>query len=250
MDNPVSTPEKPNVPIVSPANESGANAPDSPATTTTVRSAWMGGFAAYARTFDQIKRNPQPAYLFIAVYTILAVLSSFTGDTTSRFDMNYKSYEDIAWLVFLLALPVYGLALADRKSVTIAEVMRFDVSKFFYMLGAYILATLIFIVSALPLLIPLIWTIAWFSMFEYPVVDKGYGPIQALKESKRLAENHKAKVWGLIGVTIVIGILSAILSFVPVIGGAITAVFGVISTGAFAVLYRWLQREQPETPVA
>ncbi len=241
LDKPVTKSDT--APIASPATESGASV--SSPTTSPTKTAWQGAFATYGQVFEQVKKNPQPAYLFIAVYTVLAIISTITSDGASILSESYDSYESIAWLVFILALPVYGLAIADRKMVTLAEVMKFDVSKFFYMLGALILASLIFIVSALPLLIPLIWTVAWFSLVQYPVVDKGHGPIEALKESKRLSENHKSKVWGMIGVTLLLGIPASAISFIPYVGGVISAAFVVLSTCAFAVLYRWLQREQP-----
>jgi hypothetical protein len=205
---------------------------------------WPGVFNVFGEVFEQAKKNPEPAYVFIGVYAVLALLSFVTGGYASPFDTNSQDggFEALAFLIFLLALPVYALALADRKVIDTSEFMRFDLGRYLTVFGIMLLTVLLVVIAAIPLLIPLIWVIPWLSLGSYIAVDRKLGVIESLKESKRLTQDHKGKVWGLIGVTILLTIAAGLLSFIPVVGAAASAAITVLSAGSFAVLYRWLQK--------
>lgn len=203
---------------------------------------WGGAFAAYGKIFEGIKKNPAPVLLVTVVYALASTISTIFQDGKLYMDPKHAPVEDITYLVFLLAMMVYALALADGKRISISQFMRFDLKKYVFVAAAGLLYILIVGVSLLLLIIPAIWTIAWLFAAPYIVVDKNMGPIKALKESKRLAQNHKGKVWGLIGVTTLLGIFVGLMAYIPYVGGAISAAFTMISAGTSALLYRWLQK--------
>lgn len=218
-------------------------------------SVWPGAFEAFTQVFHQIRKNPEPALVYMGVYVILAALDlaifrgsvSTSASTTSVWgETNRDTFKNIGYLIFLLATPVYALALADRRSISVAEFLRFDAKKYFSILLAVILSVGIFVLSAIPLLIPLIWTIPWFILVSYVITDKGAGPIQGLSGSKRLAQNHKGKVWGVIGVTILLGIGAGLLSLIPLLGSVVAAFVNLWAAGTLATLYRWLQKQHAD----
>lgn len=208
---------------------------------------WEGAFAAFGKAFDRIKQNPEPALFFLGLYAAITVLSGLMNDTVTYTSSDYANYADLLYFVFLLAVPVYSLALADGKRITISEFVRFSARKYFSLLAVLLLTVLIVGVSLLLLIIPAIWTIAWFFFGNFAVVDKNLGPIAALKESKRIAANHKGKVWGIIGVSILISIAASIVSFVPYIGAIAAAAGSLWASAAAAFLYRWLQKPTVKT---
>jgi hypothetical protein len=206
---------------------------------------WKGAFSAFGAVFDQVKKNPEPAYIYVGTYVALSILTALTksnGNTT------FVSYEGLANLIFLLALPTYALALADRKVISVGEFFRFDLAKFLYLFVAGLLFALIVGLSLIAFIIPAIWTIAWFAMYSFPVIDKNAGIIESLKESKRLAQNNKAKVWGVIGATIMVMVPALFISFIPYVGTFALALVGVLSTGVLASLYRHLQKTVVAAP--
>jgi uncharacterized membrane protein len=144
---------------------------------------WQGAFRAYGTAFDRIKANPEPAFLIVGTYATLAILSGILQGGKPYADSTYANIEDLAYLVFILALVTYSLALADDKKVSIREVMRFSLRKYVWILLAVVLYGLIIGASLLLLIIPAIWTIAWFYFQVYAVVDKNLGPIKALKKA-------------------------------------------------------------------
>src|SRR5688572_21141166 len=99
------------------------------------KSPWAGAFAAYGAVFEQIKKNPAPTVLFVGVYLVASVLSLTTQGHTSYLNADHRTYEDIVMFIFWLALPVYGLALADRRRISLNEFMQFDAKKYFVLLA-------------------------------------------------------------------------------------------------------------------
>lgn len=218
-------------------------------------SPWRGAFAAYRQVLTQVQANPQPAVVLVLTIVAFALIDqAILGDPTplskafsSEGDTNAAgSISTFAQLLLSAALITYGLAVADRKPITISQLFGSDVRTFIYTVLTLLLFSVIIIGSAFLLLIPLIWTLPWFYLAMFVAVDKKLGPVRSLKESKRSSQSHIGKVWGYFGITILLAIPLAFISGIPVIGAIPGAVFTVLSFGAAAVLYRWLQQGQPQ----
>lgn len=209
------------------------------------QSTWAGAFAAVGTIFEQLKKNPEPAYLFIGVYTVLAIIDILSYGYASPMSDDSGNIESLGLLIFLLALPTYALALADRKSITVTEFMKFDLGRYLTLFGVLLLTVLLYALAAIPLLIPLIWVIPWLVMGNLASVDHKLSVVDSLKESKRLAQDHKGAVWGVIGASILMALAAAALSFIPVVGSAASAAITLLTSGAMALLYRWLQKNVP-----
>lgn len=204
---------------------------------------WMGAFEAFGKAFDAIVKNPRPALFFVGVYTATTVISLILQGKTVYSDPDYVGFADLLILVFIVPLVTYALALADGKSLTVKEFMQINFKHLVVLIVASILAALIILGSLILLIIPAIWTIAWFSMTSFAVIDKDMGPVDALKESKRLVRNHKGKAWAIIGVTILVSIGAGFVALIPYVGVAATMFVSVLSMAASAHLYRWLQTQ-------
>ncbi len=80
----------------------------------------------------------------------------------------------------------------DVAQVTLADAWnKIDVSLLGRYLGAYILYILIIVVGFILFIIPGIIFMLMFSQTLFLVVDRGLGPIEALKESKRITTGYK-----------------------------------------------------------
>lgn len=238
------TPKEEQTAVTSPAVESGAAVPTATtASTATAKGPWAGAADAYGVAFEQIKKNPQPLLIMVAVYVVLNIIASVMSGYQSYFDNDtaYSYLPELSWLIFLVPLARYALAVADKRSVTMGELFTFTAQTFFYLFVAGIIVSLVVGLSALALLIPLIWTLAWFAFTEFPIVEKTITPTDAMSESKSLAQNHKGKVWGIIGIGVLLAIPALILALIPFVGVAGIAALQIVATCAIAVLYRWLQ---------
>jgi hypothetical protein len=158
----------------------------------------------------------------------------------------YVPYEFVFLLPFALVMPAYSLAAVDGKNQSFGNLYKRPLRTFGFLILAYLLGEVIIGVSALLFIVPAIWTLAWFLMTGFIVMDKNMGPIKALKESKRLAQDHIGKVWGILGVGIMISLGFNLLGFIPTSGQYIattlSGAFSVWNSVAMVVLYRWLQK--------
>jgi hypothetical protein len=213
-------------------------------TTKSAPKEWPGAFNAFSVALDRLMKINKPAILILGVTLVLSAIDVIVFDK-GFYDKDLR-LSDLLYFIFLLAIPTYALAIADNKQVTAADVMRFTLIKYVIMLATVLLTILIVVGSLLLLIVPLIWTLAWFYFGTYVVIDKPMGPIEALKESKRLASQHKAKVWGIIGVSILVSIGASVLGRVPVVGDVALAAGSLWAAASSAILYRWLQKQPKE----
>ncbi len=205
------------------------------------QTAWQGAWKAYGDAWELMRQNPKPLLTFLGIYLLLSIIGAILQDGKNFYDEGYVNFADVTYLIFLLAMPIYGLSLVDGKKLSVGECFKFNLARYFSLLVASLLFVLIIFGSILLFIVPAIWTIAWFYLVSYPVIDKKAGPIQALKESKRLTQNNKAKVWGVIGVSVVLAIPAILLTFIPYLGSVGSAFLSVLSVVVGAMLYRWLQ---------
>jgi len=206
--------------------------------------AWEGAFKAIGQVFTQVRQNPEPALVVLGTYLALTVLSYIVMGAPSNDSGGFR-FEDLGTLIFLLAMPTYVLALADKKKLSISDFMQFNGSKYFTVLGVTILYALIVAGSALLLIVPAIWTVAWFFVSTLVAVDKGLGVIESLKASKQLTESHKGKVWGILGACLLLILVTIPIQLtIPFIGELVSAFAGILIGGAGAVLYRWLEHQK------
>lgn len=219
----------------------------------TQKAAWNGAFNAFGKAWELVRANPEPALVVVGASLVLAVIQMSTSGVVveSLHDARRMgSWQLLFTLLFLLAIPTYALALASGKKLSISEFMRFDAKKYFALLGAFILYGLAVAGSLLLLIIPAIWVIAWFAFYQMAIVDKDMGAVEGLKESKRLAKDHKGKVWGIIGVLLLLSIGSGLLAVVPLIGNllvtAASTTVGLLGAVSLALLYRWVQGHPSE----
>jgi hypothetical protein len=204
---------------------------------------WAGSITAFGNALEQIRRNPNPVLLYVGVYTAASIISLVIQGKSTYNEKGYVPYADMLLLLFILPITMYSLAVADKKMLTISEFMQINFKKLVMMIATSILATLAIAVSIVAFIFPVVWVAAWFAFGIFLVAEKDLSPVQALKESKRLASEHKAKIWRLIGITLLVSIAMTVLSVVPYVGVAAIAFSSIWNTAASAHLYRWLQKQ-------
>ena len=204
---------------------------------------WAGSITTFGNALEQIRRNPNPVLLYVGVYTVASIISLVIQGKSTYNEKGYVPYADMLLLLFMLPITMYSLAVADKKMLTISEFMQINFKKLVMMIATSILATLAIAVSIVAFIFPVVWVAAWFAFGIFLVAEKDLSPVQALKESKRLASEHKAKIWRLIGITLLVSIAMTVLSVVPYVGVAAIAFSSIWNTAASAHLYRWLQKQ-------
>ena len=148
----------------------------------------------------------------------------------------------LGWVISIvigIGLIKIALSFCDERKPPISTL--FDAwGCFWRYVAAGILYGLIMLAGFILLIIPgIIWSIK-FSLCYYFVVDKGLGPIEALKASSRATMGVK---WDLFGFGIVCGLIN-LLGFLCLIVGVFAAYPTIIV--ASALVYRQLLAQTPE----
>ncbi len=143
-------------------------------------------------------------------------------------------------IVLGIGITKIALSFCDERKPTISTLFNAPWDCFWRYLAAGILYMLILIPGFILLIVPgIIWAVQ-FGFWPYFVVDKGLGPIQALKASSRTTMGVK---WDLLGFGALCGIFN--------LAGLLCLVVGVFATYptiivAHALVYRQLAAQTPE----
>jgi uncharacterized membrane protein len=142
-------------------------------------------------------------------------------------------------IVLAIGLIKIALSFCDEQKPAIGTL--FDAwGCFWRYVGAWILYILIMYAGLILLIIPgIIWAIK-FSLCFYFVIDKGLGPIQALKASSRTTMGVK---WDLFGFGILCGLINLLGLLCLIVG--IFATYPMVMV-ASALVYRQLLAQTPE----
>ncbi len=206
---------------------------------------WGGALNAYRSATKGFSQNPQPLIFYILVSAVLIFVSSLLIHHQSVADsvqnLRITLIEGIVALFFLPFTLRYELAVAYKKQVRIDELIQLDLMMLVYLLITVVLAVALFVAGFLALIFPLIWIAPWIYLVFYPVVDLNYGPSTSFDYVIKLTKNNKGKVWGIIGVSILLTLGSSLLSFIPLFGTALSLFITLLSSTAAATLYVWLK---------
>jgi len=144
----------------------------------------------------------------------------------------------LGMLVIRIALDFY-----DHGDAHIAETASALLSKYFPYLLTKLAYVAMMLIGVMLLIVPGVIVSLMFFFAGYLVLDRGLGPIEALKESKTITDGSK---WLLLLMTIVLGLLNIAGFFALFIGLLVTV---PVSYLAWVYVYRQLSPKQEAAAV-
>lgn len=135
-----------------------------------------------------------------------------------------------------------GIRLAGGKSAQVADLFWFDLKIILSFMAVSVLYVLIVVAGLLLLIIPGIIFALMFGQAVMVIADRGLGPIAALKESKKLTEGQKWRlfVWGWVQGLVMLGgfllFVVGVFVAIPVVMMAQFYVYTKLRDNAFAKL--------------
>jgi len=174
--------------------------------------------------------------IVLAVYFIAG--SSITGWIASESDWGFI----VAELIYIILSMVIGIGmiriyldLADGKDGSLVDLVKHWNLLLKY-IGVSIVYGIVVLVGYLLLVFPgVIWGLK-FHFAPWLVIDKGMGPIEAMKVSSQMTMGMK---WDLLGFHVVVSVVMAIGFVLLGVGMIVTMPLGMIAT---AMLYRHLSQ--------
>lgn len=213
-----------------------------PAELPPVPNPWPGAFGAYKYSKAAVKFNLQPILiLFILSIFVSASFASGSGLQTSRHNYTGAGIGDLIGLVFSMVSYVLYFAGVRRQKLSLGQAFRkCSVIMYLKLLATLILTGILVGISLLLLIVPFFFVMPRLLLAPYNVVDKGAGPIEAIKQSWHMTRGHAGKVWGIIGASIAMALLALTIIGIPF------AIYFLFMYGAvYVVLYEYITRTAP-----
>jgi hypothetical protein len=222
-------------------------------------------FDLLGKSYEIVKKNWQ-VFAVVNILAILSALFSALGKDTDNDEMSYGAAGSLEGISSLELAGVLGAGFAAVLLLVIASIFLYamatslevkstagkkpDLSElfndgkkyFFRIFGLLILMVLIILVGFILLIIPGIIAIGRLVMAPYHLVDKDLSVMQALKQSNDKAIGNMGRIYGAIGVTILVAIFASIIGVVPVIGPLIGIAITIAFSLVVALRYQQLKK--------
>jgi hypothetical protein len=218
---------------------SAAPAPPAAAPATPLNSipdTWPGASGLYKYSKQAVKQN----------LGALIVIWFLNFGITIVIELFLKQIGEIIAIILgslvTAALMLVLIASVRNQHVSIGEALSGAVPLWLKMIGLQILVGISVILSGILFIIPIFFVLPRLMLSYYFLVDKRMGVIEAYKASWHASKGNTGKVWGIIGMTILMALL-----MVTIIGIPFSIYFLLMYAGAFAVLYEFLNKTQPGT---
>ena len=208
----------------------------------------FSGSACIRFGWETFKKRP---WFFIGVFLFVGLLSS-----GGNFQLNDTDYSAATIALFIVAGIAFGIiSILAKMGATQLALKAHDSAEsatfgdlwaphpFWKFVWGSILVGVIVILGLILLIVPgVIWALRYLFV-PYLIMERKLAPFEALKESARITYGHKWQLLGLLGLTMLINILGAILLLV----GLLVSI--PVSALAMVHAYRTLSA-QPGSPTA
>jgi uncharacterized membrane protein len=201
--------------------------------------------------WETFKRRP---WFFVGTALVIAIAYGVVGSITSAIDSSLGgsaeeptgigSIVNIILSTFVsMGVTAFYLAAHDRPD-TVDLTSLWHPQSFWKFFGTSILVGLVVVVGFILLIVPGIIFSLMFMFATFIVIDRGLGPVEAMKESNRITRGHK---WPLLGLLLVL-VLINLLGILALVVGLLVSI--PVSTLAFVHAYRVLLGGSGPAPLA
>ena len=186
----------------------------------------LGGFELFKPSIDIIKLNFMTFVALLAVPVLCFAPLYIFGDPSKA---QNDGYGIIFMLIGLVAMVLVNPALiytqikgAQNIKVEPGEAFQTGLKYVWRVLGANIVTGLIFLVSFIALIVPFFFAYRRYLLVPYYIVGRNMHIGEALTKSAQDSITYKSPMWGLVGVSVLTDLFSAI----PVVGWIPGALYG------------------------
>lgn len=228
--NPQALPQQP-TPITTPTS-----GPVPQIVLTNIPDVWPGAWGIYKYSKQVVRRNWGVLVLLfvanIAISITLGLIAKLAGQVIG----------ELVGFIFDLAAISVLLASVRGQKMSFVESLR-SVKPILY---ARYVVSLFFLgialgVSLLLLIIPFFIIFPRLLFTPYFLIDKKMGPLKAIGASWDASKGHVGKIWGIIGASIAISLLS-----ITIIGIPFAIYFLFMYYAAYVILYDYIIRSRPK----
>jgi len=199
---------------------------------------WPGAWGIYKTSKQAMKQN-WPVLLGLLILQVIvgyvpALLLGRAGNAIGN----------LLDIPVSIALVVAYLATVRGQKPTLGGALSAGVDPMMflkYLANAFLVAAVL-VVSFILLIVPFFFVLPRLSLATYFLIDKKMGPVEAMKASWAATKGHSGKVWGIIGVSFVFGLL--------ILAVFVGLYFIFMYGAAIAILYEYINKHQAMEPAS
>ncbi len=192
---------------------------------------WPGGFGIYNQSKEIVMKN-------LATFALLVFGSSAAAFFLGFFPFIGDLISLVIQMVAMVAIILVSFAGIKGEKLSFEDSIKASFSMTAVkVLLLTLLMGLILVGSFLALIVPFFIVLPRIALAPYLLVAQNLGIRESLRKSWDITKDHSGKVWGVIGVSLLFGILCIVL---------IGIYFSFMYTVAFAILTTYLLK-QPAT---
>jgi hypothetical protein len=203
---------------------------------------WPGAFGIYQISKAAVMKN---FMTFLKLDIIFGIFYLFDFSLTGKAAGNERAHIIGSIVLDLIAVLMYAVIVfaaiksVNNEEIKVAQAFSAVINKSMNVVTVTIFIAVISLVSIFLLIIPAFFIIPRIYLSVYFVVDQNLNPIDAIKASWKATEGHLGKIYGVIGVNLLI-----LLPIITLIGVLATVYFGFMYYAANAILYVYLTKNQ------
>jgi hypothetical protein len=215
---------------------------------TSASAEWPGAFGIFKTSQKAIGLN---AWLLIGLFILSAVISNILANISKLFGDTAaisvaSSLSGLASFVascifsFMMIYVVIESVRGNKTSLNSAiEAVTSDTNRLLHFFLAQILVSAISFASIIVFIIPAFFIIPRVSLTFYFLIDKKMDAIEALSASWNYTKGNVGKVYGIFGVSVLIGLTAVLLITIP-----LTIYLLVSYMAAYALLYMYIVKKK------
>lgn len=187
--------------------------------------------------WETFKKRP---FFIIGATVLFAVMSAVFGTLSDIVGQGDAASELVAFLVDFLLSTFVGIGMTAfflKAAQTVESVRLGDIwhpQNYLRYLGASILQGAVVVIGLVLLIVPGVIFALMFLFTPYIVVDKGLGPIAAMKESARITRGMKWELFLLMLLMLVLNLVGALLLLVGLLVTIPVSLLAIV--GAYRLL--------------
>lgn len=173
---------------------------------------WSGAFAAYKPSKEAVMVN-------ISVILVVGILAIVSQILISSIIKNEAIVQILSNIVSFILAPAYYIALLQgiaKKKVELQPTLQKGLNYFVQYLILNVLTGVILAASFIAFIVPFFFVLPRVILAPYYLIDQDMDAIAALKASWDQTKGHSAKVWGIIGASIVMALPIFTIVGIPV----------------------------------
>ena len=203
-------------------------------------SEWPGAFKVYKVAKEATKVNTNTlvglAAIVIASVIVYIGIAIATGQSMG---LILRLVYDVISALLSGALIYAILQSAKGQAISIGEAYSVALKKWAFLIISSILVGIMCAISLLLFIIPFFFVFPRLFLVNYYILDKNMNPLEAIEASWEHTKGNVGKVYGIVGVYILI-----ILPSITIIGVIATLYFGFMYLPASALLYQYILNKQ------